>query len=996
MRMFLIVALVCLGWLPASVWAGAVVTYHGRIINSAGDPVESTSVTFRIRIFSPNPGKCLLYEEDRTFSMAGSEGIFVIPIGDGGGSRTAADPGIVIEKIFANNPNITFNTTTYPNFICNSGTSYTPSILDQRQLFVSFDDHTGTGEQLLPPMDVNYVPLAVSAYDAQHVGGSPASSVLRLSSGTATPLSPANFSELLNLLSGSSTQYAKSGELNGNNLPTLMNGQVLGWSGGAWTGVTPLTSFTELDPSVEPFAKSNLPSTCAANSFLSPKADGSGFDCVAVSSGGGVGSVTSVAAGTGLVNSTSPGNPITATGTLAVNVGTGANQIVQMGNDAKLPALDGSNLTNLVAVSLSSSAAISTSGNISTTGTVTGVSLNGTNTYTDNLYIRSPAAGGNSIRITGPTTPIGANYVLKLPEELPSAGTTKVLASDDAGNLSWMLPSSGSVTSVTGTAPVMVDLSTPAAPRVYMPKATTSVSGYLDQVDWNTFNDKQPAGSYVTTLTGDVSSSGFTAGSVTTAVNKIKGVPISAAPTLDGQVLRYDSGSLVPGFISMLDLRSQVTGSQALSGSCGANKTLTFDSLTDSLACTDIAIASTQVSGLGSLATLAMANNSVLTSNGSGVPSWAAVSADTFTQYLMLAGRAGGQTLNGGTALSENLTIESTAHATKGNIFLNPTGGFVGIGTTAPVANLSIIGHASNTSSILLMKEGAPPVDRFIMVNDMDSAGYFYFAKGSLGVGTPGVSDRLVGITNEGNIEAYAQNSEYEPGAVRLKTQYLGPRNEVSLEFFANKNDLMEESGFIGYRSFDFFDLTVKNQKNGKLIFGTNDTDYMTMLPSGNVGIGIVDPTYKLAVSGDINATGSVRSNGAVLTSDIRFKKDVQVLDQALAKILRLRGVTYQWRTDEFPARQFNNRSQMGVIAQEVEKEFPEAVDTDPEGYKAVNYQALVSPLIEATKEIYREVASIREENKKLKEANASKDQEMAQIKAWACSKDPSAPFCQK
>jgi hypothetical protein len=39
------------------------------------------------------------------------------------------------------------------------------------------------------------------------------------------------------------------------------------------------------------------------------------------------------------------------------------------------------------------------------------------------------------------------------------------------------------------------------------------------------------------------------------------------------------------------------------------------------------------------------------------------------TQFVMLAGRAGGQTIQGGTAASENLILESTAHATKGDVF---------------------------------------------------------------------------------------------------------------------------------------------------------------------------------------------------------------------------------------------------------------------------------------------------------------------------------------
>ena len=54
----------------------------------------------------------------------------------------------------------------------------------------------------------------------------------------------------------------------------------------------------------------------------------------------------------------------------------------------------------------------------------------------------------------------------------------------------------GGVTSVTGTAPVVSSGGT--TPAISMAAATTSVSGYLTSTDWNTFNGKQAAGSYVT------------------------------------------------------------------------------------------------------------------------------------------------------------------------------------------------------------------------------------------------------------------------------------------------------------------------------------------------------------------------------------------------------------------------------------------------------------------------------------------------------------------
>lgn len=63
---------------------------------------------------------------------------------------------------------------------------------------------------------------------------------------------------------------------------------------------------------------------------------------------------------------------------------------------------------------------------------------------------------------------------------------------------------------------------------------------------------------------------------------------------------------------------------------------------------------------------------------------------DDHTQYALLAGRSGGQTLKGGTASGEDLTLMSTNHATKGQIFFgnsvyNEVNNRLGIGTTSPL-----------------------------------------------------------------------------------------------------------------------------------------------------------------------------------------------------------------------------------------------------------------------------------------------------------------------
>ncbi|MEK7216831.1 MAG: hypothetical protein AAB289_14690, partial [Chloroflexota bacterium] len=73
---------------------------------------------------------------------------------------------------------------------------------------------------------------------------------------------------------------------------------------------------------------------------------------------------------------------------------------------------------------------------------------------------------------------------------------------------------------------------------------------------------------------------------------------------------------------------------------------------------------------------------------------------DVHTQYALLAGRAGGQTLTGGTLASQNLTLDSTVNVTKGYVLLNPSDGNVGIRTTSPLKFLHV-GAGADTPSII-------------------------------------------------------------------------------------------------------------------------------------------------------------------------------------------------------------------------------------------------------------------------------------------------------
>lgn len=110
----------------------------------------------------------------------------------------------------------------------------------------------------------------------------------------------------------------------------------------------------------------------------------------------------------------------------------------------------------------------------------------------------------------------------------------------------------------------------------------------------------------------------------------------------------------------------------------------------------------------------------------------------------------------------------------------------------------------------------------------------------------------------------------------------------------------------------------------------------------GLVGIGTADPSQALDVVGNINASGTITAQ-----SDKRVKINIQTIENALSKVLQLRGVEYN-KID-------NNEKQIGVIAQEVEKIIPEVVYPKQPApdyeTKSVAYANLVGLLIEAIKE---------------------------------------------
>lgn len=121
---------------------------------------------------------------------------------------------------------------------------------------------------------------------------------------------------------------------------------------------------------------------------------------------------------------------------------------------------------------------------------------------------------------------------------------------------------------------------------------------------------------------------------------------------------------------------------------------------------------------------------------------------------------------------------------------------------------------------------------------------------------------------------------------------------------------------------------------------------------------------FMIASTGDVTINGSSGSTctigngttGTSCSSDERLKKDIQILPNALAGIRQLRGVTFSWADPNKPKVSF-----IGVVAQDVQKVFPQAVFENAAGLLSVDYGALIAPLIESVKQLASVIDALKE-----------------------------------
>jgi hypothetical protein len=122
----------------------------------------------------------------------------------------------------------------------------------------------------------------------------------------------------------------------------------------------------------------------------------------------------------------------------------------------------------------------------------------------------------------------------------------------------------------------------------------------------------------------------------------------------------------------------------------------------------------------------------------------------------------------------------------------------------------------------------------------------------------------------------------------------------------------------------------------------------------GSFGVG----TAASGTTGEIRATNNIT---AFYSSDSKFKENVHVIDDATAKVVAIGGKYFDW-TDAYVAEHggedgyFIRKSDFGVIAQDVQAVFPQAVRARPDGSLAVDYEKLSALAFAAIAELVKRV----------------------------------------
>ncbi|MDD2871860.1 MAG: tail fiber domain-containing protein [Candidatus Gracilibacteria bacterium] len=306
------------------------------------------------------------------------------------------------------------------------------------------------------------------------------------------------------------------------------------------------------------------------------------------------------------------------------------------------------------------------------------------------------------------------------------------------------------------------------------------------------------------------------------------------------------------------------------------------------------------------------------------------------------------------TVWNDMVTKLNDAGQRASGIFTDGSGN-VGIGTNSPANKLNVIGNTriKGNSNYTLPLENS-----FDLVLDTDLTNRSMYFLGNGNGYSLQSKEKSSGNNLPISLNPLGGNVGIGTTTPTKKLQIGSGNYSLSMDNFSIGTDignLLPGSAFggvieggdygvltLGIKDNDVSDAVAIVSGNGNYMTdNTYDKVVLFARADGRVGIGTTTPTQLFHVNGTALATAWNT------TSDIRKKENISQIQNSLEKISNLRGVNFTWKETK--------KQDVGVIAQEVEKQFPEFVTTDNEGYKSVDYGKLTAPLIEAVKELKKE-----------------------------------------
>jgi hypothetical protein len=291
-------------------------------------------------------------------------------------------------------------------------------------------------------------------------------------------------------------------------------------------------------------------------------------------------------------------------------------------------------------------------------------------------------------------------------------------------------------------------------------------------------------------------------------------------------------------------------------------------------------------------------------------------------------------------------------------------GGNVGIGTTTPLQKLDVNGRMHIRDGVIQKGGAAITTTSDLGLYSLDINSWMRFV----------TNNQPIKFYSDGGTNPIGINSllSIEPaGTINIRSlQGAGTRMVIT---DANGN-LSSQAISGGGDNLGNHSATQSLNMNWNSINGVNTLDFLGGSSfqglSGsdiraNARIAIYDDPifYDFDVHFIVNnftTVGTYEPTGWMHSSDERLKTNVKPLESSLEKILRLDGVGYNWKSRP------NDCPQVGFIAQDVEKIFPEVIAKDKRGNYSMAPQNLVAPLVEAIKEQQKQIEELKSQIKNL------------------------------